>query len=409
MDLVAIGFWGAFFGTAGLMLVGAVAAFAQADRRVAVAAASTAVTSALYAATYLDWLPIAEPALRARVAAPVSIFTALTLWLLLMADLGLLREPGARRRLLTIACSLAALLVGVGWLLPARASVVYGAIVTLVSSLGTLPIAARSARRGDRAAWLGVGALGALLVALSAGLWIAVDRTGVRWPVHAVAAVGGICYLACIGAMLWTRYSYLIELREVRVQGPRYDPITRMQANAATGAMVARAFRRQQHRERPVVVVAVSIANLYALENLHGRAALNHALFVCASRLRRCVPPGIEMARLFEDSFLLVSRDVGDIEALTKLGRQLASRLAKPLMLRTSGAGGDAEQPPTEWAAQVGVGLLATSAAANPAAVVAKVRGLSRTAWSLASRVAWQDDDSEAVLEVLPTTVTAAV
>jgi hypothetical protein len=28
---------------------------------------------------------------------------------------------------------------------------------------------------------------------------------------------------------------------------------------------------------------------------LHGRGAANHALFVCASRLRRCVPANVEM------------------------------------------------------------------------------------------------------------------
>jgi GGDEF domain-containing protein len=409
MDLVAIGFWGAFFGTAGLMLVGALAAFAQADHRVALAAATTAIVSALYAVAYLGWLPIADRTLEARVAAHISIFTGLSLWLMLMTDLGVLREPGSRLRVLTVACSLTPLLLLVAWLLPPRATVVYGAGVALASALAPMPVVARRARRGDRVAWFGVAALGCLIVALAGGLSIALDRAGAPWPVHAMAAVAGICYLACVGLMLWTRYSYLIELREVRVQGPRYDPITRMQANAATGAMVARAFRHQHHPARPVVLIAVSIANLYALENLHGRAALNHALFVCASRLRRCVPPEIEMARLFDDAFLLVARDAGDIGALTKLGRQLASRLAKPLMLRTSRGPGDAERTPSEWAAQLGVGVLATSAAANPAAVVAKVRGLSRTAWSLASRVAWQDDGSEAPVELLPTTVNAGV
>ena len=45
-------------------------------------------------------------------------------------------------------------------------------------------------------------------------------------------------------------------------------------------------------------------ANLYALEQLHGRAAFNHALFVCAGRLRRVVPQNVEMGRLGEDGFL---------------------------------------------------------------------------------------------------------
>ena len=37
-----------------------------------------------------------------------------------------------------------------------------------------------------------------------------------------------MAYLAALASMMWQRYSYLIELREVLVQGPSYDPITRM-------------------------------------------------------------------------------------------------------------------------------------------------------------------------------------
>ena len=48
MHAVAIGFWGAFFGTAALMLVGALAAFAQSHHRVALTAALTALVSALF-------------------------------------------------------------------------------------------------------------------------------------------------------------------------------------------------------------------------------------------------------------------------------------------------------------------------------------------------------------------------
>jgi hypothetical protein len=43
MHVLAVGFWGAFFGTVALMLVGAVAAFVQSHHRVAVAARHTAL------------------------------------------------------------------------------------------------------------------------------------------------------------------------------------------------------------------------------------------------------------------------------------------------------------------------------------------------------------------------------
>ena len=163
--------------------------------------------------------------------------------------------------------------------------------------------------------------------------------------------------------------------------------------------MIAQAFGRQQQAPgRRVTLIGVSIGNLYALEKLHGRASLNHALFVCASRLRRCVPADIEMGRLFDDGFLLISRNTRDPERLIKLGRELAQRLSRPVMLRT-GAGEESDGQ-TAWAAQVGVGLLATTASAQPAASVAKVRDMSRTAWSFASRVAWHDTRADMISEL---------
>ena len=238
-----------------------------------------------------------------------------------------------------------------------------------------------------------------LLVALAGGIWIVLDRRGAPWQVHAASAMAGIAYLAAIGAMLWQRYSYLIELREVLAQGPRYDPITRMQSTGATGHMVAQAFLRQpQAPSRPVILIAVSIGNLYALEKLHGRAALNHALFVCASRLRRCVPADMEMGRLFDDGFLLITRNATDLDRLVKLGRELAQRLSRPVMLRTHA--GEEAAAQAAWAAQVGVGLLATPPDAKPTESVARVRDMSRTAWSFASRVAWHDEGSDMIAEL---------
>ena len=399
MHAVAIGFWGAFFGTAALLLIGGLTAFVQSHHRVALTAALTALVSALFAVTYLGWLPIADPDHDARLVAHVGIFTAVMLGLMLLLDLGLLRERQNRRRILAGMFALAALLAGVSWLLNARQAVTYGTLVAFGFTLLALLVGIRSARRGDRIAWYGVGGVTFLLVALTGGIWIVLDRPEAPWQVHAASAMAGMAYLAAIGAMLWQRYSYLIELREVLAQGPRYDPITRMQSTGATGHMVARAFLRQpQAPSRPVILIAVSIGNLYALEKLHGRAALNHALFVCASRLRRCVPADMEMGRLFEDGFLLITRNATDLDRLVKLGRELAQRLSRPVMLRTHA--GDEAEGQAAWAAQVGVGLLATPPDARPTESVAKVRDMSRTAWSFASRVAWHDQGSDMIAEL---------
>src|SRR3569832_2790642 len=67
MQLLAVGFWGAFFGTVALMLAGGLLAFAQSHHRVALAAGMTGLLSGMYVASFLHLLPIADPLLEARV------------------------------------------------------------------------------------------------------------------------------------------------------------------------------------------------------------------------------------------------------------------------------------------------------------------------------------------------------
>lgn len=400
MHATAIGFvWGAFFGTAALMLAAALAAFAQSHHRVALAGALAAALSALFIGSYLAGLPVGDPDLEVRLVALVGFFSATALQLMLLLDLGSLRDATTRRRVVAAVGLVAVLVVAVSAALSARGALMFGSSLSFGISVAAMLSALRSAWRGDRLAWAVVFGVLLLPVCVAGVSWIALDRQGVPLAVHAISALAATLFLVGVGVMLWLRYSYLIELREVLAQGPRYDPITRMQSNGATGHMIAQAFARQQQTPaRALVLVAVSIGNLYALENLHGRSALNHALFVCASRLRRCVPAGIEMGRLFEDGFLLIARNVKDVEPFVKLGREVARRLSRPVTLRTSADGQSELQ--TAWAAQIGVGLLATTGAANPAAEVARVRDMSRTAWSFASRIAWHDRDSDAIAEL---------
>ena len=394
-------FWGAFFGTVLLMLAGALAAFVQSHHRVALAAALSALVSGVFVVSYLGWLPIGDPDGEARLLAHIGIFSATMLGLMLLGELGLLRDRDSRRRVLAAMLATAAAAVVLSWMVAPRQALVLSSAMALAVAVAGLLIGIRSAQRGDRLAWLAVFAVASMLLSLGGVVWIALDRRSVPWPVHAASALAGMAYLTGIGAMLWQRYSYLIELREVRSQGPRYDPITRMPSSAATGHMVTQAFQRQaQHPTRPVLLIAVSIGNLYALENLHGRAALNHALFVCASRLRRCAPGDMEVGRLFDDAFLLVSRDARELERLVKLGRLLARRLSQPLTLAISDGSPQAQERRTEWVAQIGVGLMATTVHAQPAAAIAEVRDMSRTAWSFASRVAWHDQASDRIAEL---------
>jgi GGDEF domain-containing protein len=401
MRELAVAFWGGFFCTAFFMLAGGVLAWTRSHRRVGFAAIATALLSAMYVATTLHLFGRHDPLLDSRLVGACAIVTASLLGLMMLVDLGHMHQRHERRRTLFASAVVAAaglLLVTVA---DARQAVMLGHLVTLGICGWMTVVAVRSARAGDRIAWVAAAALACLAVGLVSLGWIALDAPAVPWSVHLLSAAAGIAYLAFIGAMLWLRYSYLIELREVMAHGPRYDPVTRMLSHLGTEHMVAKSFLWQRRNpEWPLVLVAVSVGNLYALENLHGRAALNHALFVCGGRLRRAAPPDMEAGRLFDDGFLLVARNVRDLDEQIRLGRRLAERLARPVKLQRPALREGEAPGEAEWAAQVGIGLLAVPAGASRDEAIAKVRDLSRAAWSFASRVAWHDTDAGAISEV---------
>jgi uncharacterized membrane protein len=302
------------------MLAGSLAAFARSQHRVALMAALSAVVSALFVTAYLGWLPIADPAAEARLLAHVAVLTAVMLGLMLLAMLGLLRDPATAGAARVGMIATAVAVLGAGWLLDAARSLALGSMMAFAVGAVMLVISIARARQGDRLAWVAVAGVCFLLVAVSGLSWLALNREGVPWQLHAATAVASMAYLACMAAALRTRYSYLIELRAVMAHGPSYDPVTRMRSHAETGQMVGLAFFGQHDdATRPMGVIVISIGNLYTLENLHGRAALNHALFVCASRLRRCVPGDVEMGRLGDDGFLLLVRGSADMPRMVQL------------------------------------------------------------------------------------------
>jgi GGDEF domain-containing protein len=260
-------------------------------------------------------------------------------------------------------------------------------------------VATRGALRGDRAGWIAVAGVFFMLVALCGLSWIAINGI-TAWPVHAISAGAGVAFLSVIATVLWARYSYLLELSEVLAHGPSYDPVTRMRSHSETGQMVGDVFFRRNAEARPIGVIAVCIANLYALENLHGRAAFNHALFVCAGRLRRCTPPNVEMGRLGEDGFLLLVPNAPDVQRLGELARQIRDRLARPVSLSTSPDPMRMEGRGTTWVAEAGVGVLGTSTQVRPSQAVATARAMARTAWSYPSRMAFFDQEAGQIAEL---------
>ncbi|HET8748469.1 MAG TPA: diguanylate cyclase, partial [Ramlibacter sp.] len=354
MEKLAAGFWGAFFCTATMMLVISLAAFVRSHRRVALMAALASLASAAFVVSYLGWLPIDGP-VEARVLAHVAVATAVSLGLMLTSTLGMLRHRALGRRVVAGLVGAGAGVVVAGWALEPHEALALSSVTAFAVGAVMLVVAARGALRGDRAGWTFVAGIFFMLVAIAGLSWIALSRTE-AWPVHAISAVAGSAYLSVVAIVLWRRYSYLLELSEVMAHGPNYDPVTRMRSHSETGQMVGDVFFRRNAEPRPIGVLAVCVANLYALENLHGRAAFNHALFVSAGRLRRCVPANVEMGRLSEDGFLLLVPHTDDVQRLGQLARTIRDRLMRPITLSTTRDPAALENGDTTWVAEVGIG-----------------------------------------------------
>jgi GGDEF domain-containing protein len=384
MDAVAAGFWGAFFGMATLVFAVAFLAFQRSMRGVARIIMIPPAVLVLFVAVHLGWFPV-EGAALARLQAHTAVAASAGLSIMMLALLGILRRPRQRRLGLGGILGAGALALGAGWFTDAGTAHLIGTAGAFAIGLSMLPIATVRVVRGEPLAWVAVAGLWLTLTTLAGLSWTARHPPG-HWGVHAVSASFAVAYLILMAVALWTRFSYLLELSRVIPQGTEYDPVTRMRSHSETGQMVAEFFARRGHPVRAIGVVAVSIGNLYALENLHGRAAFNHALFVCAGRLRRCVPMNVEMGRLGEDGFLLLVADGAGVDRLAVLARSLRDRLSRPIVLGTGLQTGR-----TEWAAEVGVGVLSADAPVRASEAVARVRAVSRSAWGFPSRLACYD------------------
>ncbi len=436
MDKLAFGFWGVYFGTAALMLVGSALGFARSLHRISLNAGLSTAASSFFVLAFLGGLPIDDENTLARVLAHIAMLVSGFLAYLLFSVLGLLDKRTARLHTRLTLTVLVAGVMAAGWLLPPVPSLALGLGFAWALGLVALAVSVRSVYRGDRQAWTAVLGVFFMLVAMLGLGWIALVRGQEPWPVHAVSALAGTAYLVNMAAALWTRYAYLIELHQVMAMGPSYDPVTRMRSHSETGQMVGDIFRRRRddqagpaepdasraagaanrggawaaaddvppapHRAGPPLgVMVVSIGNLYALERLHGMAAVNHALFVCAGRLRRAVPACVEMGRFSGDGFVLLLRDCNDSGQLVRLAHQVEARLSKAVVLNTSLDAARRESEQTRWQAEIGVGvLLVSDPAARASSVLAACKALSRTAMSYASRVAWLDQASGEAVEL---------
>ncbi len=108
MDKYAIGFWGCYFGSAGLMLAGSVFAYIRSLRRIAVNAAASALASTFFVVAFLGGLPIADAATLERFLAHVaSLVSVLLAYLGFFRSWAVWRSPASQRRALLLLASVA--------------------------------------------------------------------------------------------------------------------------------------------------------------------------------------------------------------------------------------------------------------------------------------------------------------
>jgi GGDEF domain-containing protein len=401
MDKYAIGFWGCYFGSAGLMLAGSVFAYVRSLRRIAVNAAASALASTFFVVAFLGGLPIADAATLERFLAHVASGVSVLLAYLLFSILGILRSPASQRRALLLLAGVAGGVIALGWALSPQQSLMLSLAGAALMGFAALVLSLRSALRGDRLAWVAVAGVVFMLIAIAGLSWAALDRAHVPWQAHAASALAGTAYLATMASVLWIRYSYLIELNQALAYGPSYDPVTRMRSNSETNNMLNTVFRHYRDQPVPMGVIVVSVANLYVLEKLYGLAAVNHALFVCAGRLRRTVPAHVEMGRLGEDGFLLLMRNCHHSGDLIHLARRVQAALARSVTLNTGAEAGTAAGQQTRWEAEAGVGVLRVSKSdARASSAVGLGRGMSRAALGYPSRIAWFDETSGEIVDM---------
>ena len=401
MEKLIFGLWGCFFGMTVVILVGSLVAYLGSMHRIARNAALTAVISAFYVVAFLDGFSVGDADALARFLAHLTVLMAGFLTYQLLITLSLLRAAGSSDRVAFALAGFCAVVLAVGWALPALQALAASSAASCALALLALSISFRSAIKGERLAWVAVVSVFCILVALAGFAWIALERGKPLLAVHVVTAVASTLYVASLAYVIWTRYAYLKELHEVMAHGPGYDPVTRMRSHQETRQMVSGIFKRFRDKPAPLGVVVLTIANLYALEQLHGAPAVNNAFFICAGRLRRWVPRQVQMGRLGADGFVLVMQNCTDSKQLIDMARAVESRLRRSVTLNTTRHPSQPGSGNTLWVAEIGVGLLIV---ANPESrgsdAIAMGRRLARTAVSYASRIAWFDHSSGEAVEL---------
>lgn len=377
------------------MLAGAVVAQVRSLKKIAANACVSALASSFYVAAFLGLISFRDPSTQLLFLAWIAIAASVVLTYSLFAVLGTLKQGVNRRRLVLGLSGVVLLAVVAQWLAMPRDFLALGIGIAAMLSLMALAAAVYSAVRGDRLAWAALTALIFMMLAMAGLDFIAFAPEHTAWEVHAATALSATIYLATMCLVLWFRYAYLIELRKVMAYGPSYDPVTKLRSSLETGHLLVSTFKSLRSEQATLGVAVLTISNMYALEQLYGSAAVNNALFVCAERLKRCVPSTVEIGRLGSDGFLLLMPKCADSYKLVNMARSVEVSLRRSVTLNTSATTKQLGTDSSQWVAEIGLGLLVVSTFGTSAAdAVAMARRMSRTALSYPSRIAWFDHAS---------------
>ena len=401
MDKLAIGLWGCFYGGSLLVLCGAVFAWSRSMRRIGLNASLSALGPAFVVTVFLGGLPITERGDLLRLLAYLTTLVGALLVYQLLNVLGEMESLPSRRRAKTVLFLVGTGITSMGWLYSPVNAMLICASVALVMAIYGLGLSIQKALHGYRLvglAMLAVLAVAACYTGLSVGILYPEKWSRSLQIASASAAVVYVLALAAINSL---RYAYLLERKKIMEYGPAYDPITRLRSRSETGQMARDIFDKLPHNTQPLGVIVLTVANLYTLEQLHGTAAMNSALFLLAGRVKRALPLRTEIGRLGFDGFLLIMRNCTDSGRLVDLAHDLNRRLHKSAILQTNPAARQLESAHTVWTAQIGIGVLhVKNLETSSFDAITMGRNMSRTAISYASKVAWFDHASGEITEL---------
>lgn len=401
MEKLAIGLWGCFYGASVFALCGAAFAYSRSMHRIGINTALTTLGPVAAVTVFLGGLPIDDRATLLRLLAHLIILVGLLLVYQLLNLLGVLPTATSRLRAKALLMATGIAATGASWLLAPPDALLMCGLVAFLLGVFAWSVCVRQALRGDTLARVAVVAVVVVITATGVLSYGVLHPEHWTWQLSALTAAAAFAYIVALAGISVARYSYLLEHKKVMEYGPAYDPITRLRSRSETGQMARDIFDKLPHNTEPLGVIVLTIANLYALEKLHGAAAVNSALFLIASRLKRSLPARVEIGRLGFDGFLLIMRNCTDSGRLADLAHDLNRRIHKSATLKTNPDAKQLETAQMVWLAQAGVGVLHVK---NPKTTsfdaITMARNMSRTAISYSSCMAWFDQDEGEIIEL---------